>query len=211
MTAPIYPGTLGVLLAGGLARRMGGGDKSLQEIAGQSIIARVAGRLAPQCDGLIVNANGDASRFAFLGLPVVPDDIPGFAGPLAGILAALEWTARQRPEIDWLLSAPTDAPFLPRDLLSRLHEAREAAGARLACTRSGERSHPVIGLWPIALRGELRHALVEDGERKVGRWSARYEVATASWPVEPHDPFFNVNTPEELAQARMIAERDPSA
>src|SRR5437762_2287439 len=114
----------GVLLAGGLARRMGGGDKPMRTIAGRTILERVIARLAPQCDGLILNANGDPARFAAFGLQVVADDVPGFPGPLAGILAALDWTATNRPEVKWVLSAACDCPFLPRDLVARLHEKR---------------------------------------------------------------------------------------
>ncbi len=198
------PPTLGVLLAGGLARRMGGGDKPLRTIAGRTILERVVERLAPQCEELIVNANGDPARFAHLGLPVVPDDVPGFAGPLAGILAALDWTAAQRPELEWVASAAADSPFLPHDFVSRLHAAREAAGAPLACAESGGRAHPVNALWPVALRADLRHALVKEDMRKIDRWTARHGIARASWPAEPVDPFFNANTPEDLGEAERL-------
>ena len=201
MTAP----TLGVLLAGGLARRMGGGDKPLKEIAGRTILERAIERLRPQCDALILNANGDPARFAFTGLPVVADDVPGFAGPLAGILAALDWAARNRPEIEWVASAAGDSPFLPHDLVARLHAARAAAGVPLACAESGGQAHPVNGLWPVALRADLRHALVAEEMRKIDRWTARHGVAHASWPAEPLDPFFNANTPEDIAAAERLA------
>lgn len=203
--------TLGVLLAGGLGRRMGGGDKALREIGGRPLVARVAQRLAPQCDGLILSANGDPARFAFLGLPVVADDVPDFAGPLAGILAALDWAARNRPGLGWVVSAASDAPFLPRDLVRRLHEAREEAGTRLARACSDGRAHPVIGLWPVALRDDLRRALTGEGLRKIADWQARHGIATVPWPTEPYDPFFNANTAEDLAQAQTIAERHPEA
>src|SRR5215212_7527257 len=153
------PPTLGVLLAGGLARRMGGGDKPLRVIAGRTILERAIERLAPQCDGLILNANGDPARFAPLGLPVVPDDVPGFAGPLAGILAALDWAAAHRPTITWVASVAADSPFLPRDFVARLHAARILADVPLACAESGARAYPTNGLWPVALRDDLRHAL----------------------------------------------------
>jgi molybdopterin-guanine dinucleotide biosynthesis protein A len=196
-----------VLLAGGLARRMGGGDKGLKRVGGETIIARVIARLGPQCAGLIVNANGDPARLAFLGLPIVPDDVPGFAGPLAGILAALDWAAREVPDIAWVASAPTDAPFLPHDLVARLHEARAAAGVPLACARSAGQPHPPIGLWPVALRSDLRHALVVENERKIDRWTARHGVAHADWAVDPVDPFFNANSPEDLAEAEAMMSR----
>ena len=199
-----YPPTLGVLLAGGLARRMGGGDKPLRRLAGRTILERVVERLAPQCDGLIVNANGDPARFGDLGLPVVADDVPGFAGPLAGILAALDWSAAHRPELQWVASAAADSPFLPRDLVARLHAARAAAGVPLACAESGGQAHPVNALWPVALRADLRHALVVEDLRKIDRWTARHGTAYASWAAEPIDPFFNANTPEDLGEAERL-------
>src|SRR5690242_7566464 len=145
------PPTLGVLLAGGLARRMGGGDKPMRTIGGRPILERVIERLRPQCDGLILSANGDPGRFAATGLPVVADTVPDFAGPLAGILAALEWTAAHRPEIGWVVSVAADTPFLPHDLVSRLHAARHVSGEPLACAESGGQAHPVNALWPVAL------------------------------------------------------------
>lgn len=205
------PPTLGVLLAGGLARRMGGGDKPMKTVGGRTILARIVDRLAPQCDGLIVNANGDLSRFGFLGLPVVADDVPDFAGPLAGILAALDWTAQHRPDTAWVLSVATDVPFLPPDLVPRLHAARAAADRPLAAARSGGRTHPVIGLWPVGLRADLRHALVVEDVRRVDRWTASHGVAEAVWPDDPYDPFFNANAPEDLAEAERIAARYPDA
>jgi molybdopterin-guanine dinucleotide biosynthesis protein A len=207
VTTTDHPPTLGVLLAGGLARRMGGGDKGLKRVGGETIIARVIERLRPQCAGLILNANGDPARLAFLGLPIVPDDVPGFAGPLAGVLAALDWAARERPDIGWVVSAPTDGPFLPRDLVARLHEARAAADVPLACARSAGQTHPPIGLWPVALRSDLRHALVVENERKIDRWTARHGIAHADWAVDPVDPFFNANSPEDLAEAEAMISR----
>jgi molybdopterin-guanine dinucleotide biosynthesis protein A len=199
------PPTLGVLLAGGLARRMGGGDKPLRTIAGRTILERVIERLGSQCDGLILNANGDPARFANTGLPVVPDDVPGFAGPLAGILAALDWAAAHRPGIDWVASAAADSPFLPGDLVSRLHAARAEADVPLACAESGGQAHPVNGLWPVALRADLRRALVVEDMRKIDRWTARHGIALAGWPAEPVDPFFNANTPEDIAEAERLS------
>jgi molybdenum cofactor guanylyltransferase len=205
ISAPAIPG---VLLAGGLARRMGGGDKPMRQIGGRPILERVIARLAPQCDGLILNANGDPARFSSFGLPVIPDTVENFPGPLAGILAALDWTAANRPETAWLFSAAADCPFLPRDLVARLHRARTEANAQLAVAASDEQSHPVIGLWSVALREELRHALVVEKVRKVGSWTARYRLATVTWPTEPFDPFFNANTPDDIAAAERLAELD---
>ncbi len=205
MSVTGHPPTLGAILAGGLARRMGGGDKGLREVGGRTILDRVVARLAPQCDGLVLNANGDPARFAALGRPVVPDDVPGFAGPLAGVLAVLDWTAANRPGIGYVASAAADVPFLPGDLVARLHAGRVAADRPLARAGSGDRSHPVIALWPVALRHDLRRAVVHEGERKVGRWTARHGIATVSWPDTPLDPFFNVNTPEDLVEAERLA------
>ncbi|MBR0899939.1 molybdenum cofactor guanylyltransferase MobA [Bradyrhizobium tropiciagri] len=198
----------GVLLAGGLARRMGGGDKPMRTIAGRTILQRVIDRLAPQCGGLIINANGDPARFAAFDLPVVADDVADYPGPLAGILAALDWTAANRPDVKWVLSAAGDCPFLPRDLVTRLERARAVENAELAVASSGGQTHPVIGLWSVRLRSELRHALVEEDVRKIDRWTARYPLATVEWPTEPLDPFFNANTVEDIAEADRLAALD---
>ena len=203
--------TLGLVLAGGLARRMGGGDKARIRIGGATILERVLTRLGAQCSRLIINANGDPARFADTDLLVIADSMPDFAGPLAGILAGLDWAAAHAPEIEWLASAPGDCPFLPRDLVSRLHAARAAGGTPLACTQSGEWRHPVVALWSVALRADLRRALVEEGLRKIEVWTARHGVSLAEWPVVPFDPFFNVNAPEDAARAESIAVQYPEA
>jgi molybdopterin-guanine dinucleotide biosynthesis protein A len=198
----------GVLLAGGLARRMGGGDKPMRTIGGRAILERVIARLKPQCDGLILNANGDPARFAAFGLPVISDDVADFPGPLAGILAALDWAAANRPNVEWILSAAADCPFLPRDLVSRLYQALHEQNAQLAVAASDGQSHPVIGLWSVALRDELRHALVVEDIRKIDRWTARYRPATVTWPTTPLDPFFNANTVADIAEAERLAALD---
>lgn len=203
-----FPATPGVLLAGGLARRMGGGDKPMREIGGRTILDRVIARLSPQCDGLILNANGDPARFAAFGLPVIADTVEDFPGPLAGILAALDWAAAHRPDVTWILSAAGDCPFLPRDLVTRLHRARAEQDAQLAVASSGGQTHPVIGLWHVGLREDLRHALVVEEMRKIDRWTARYKLATVDWPTEPLDPFFNANTVEDIADAERLAALD---
>jgi molybdopterin-guanine dinucleotide biosynthesis protein A len=199
------PPTLGLVLAGGLARRMGGGDKARIEIGGVSILDRVLATLSAQCPRLVINANGDPARFADTGLPVVPDDVQGHPGPLAGVLAGLDWLAAQKLGIEWMVSVPGDCPFLPDDLVERLHAARREAGVPLACARSGEWRHPVVALWPVALREDLRQALVEQDMRKIEVWTARHGIAIADWPAEPVDPFLNVNTPEDVARAEQIA------
>jgi len=198
---------LGVILAGGLARRMGGGDKGRLLVAGQSLIARVVDRLAPQVAGLAVNANGDPARFADLGLPVLPDSIAGYPGPLAGVLAGLDWAAGQGAT--HIVTAAADTPFLPEDLVARLLLAAEGAGTgiALAATPDPDRGpirHPTFGLWPVALRDDLRAALA-GGLRKVVMWTDRHGAETALFPATPFDPFFNVNTPEDLARAEEIA------
>jgi len=201
--------TLGLVLAGGLARRMGGGDKPLTRIGGATILSRVLERLKPQCTRVVLNANGDPARFADTGLPVIPDDVPDFAGPLAGLLAGLDWAAVHAPEVAYVASVPGDCPFLPRDLVTRLHQARAASGQPLACARSGEWRHPVVGVWPVALRADLRHALTKEDLRKIELWTARHGVALADWPAAPVDPFFNVNTPEDAAAAERLAVQHP--
>ncbi len=202
-----HPPTFGLVLAGGLARRMGGGDKARIKIGRSTIIDRVLATLSGQCVDIIINANGDPKRFDDTGCIVVPDNVPGFAGPLAGILAGLDWLAAQNNGIEWMVSVPGDCPFLPDDLVERLHEARRqmGAGVPLACARSGEWRHPVVGLWPVALRADLRKALVEEDLRKIEVWTARHGIAIADWPLEPIDPFFNVNTPEDAKRAEQVA------
>jgi molybdenum cofactor guanylyltransferase len=198
------PPTLGVILAGGLARRMGGADKAFIRIGDKTILERVTTCLAPQCRLLVINANGDLARFAGAGIPVIADTVPDYAGPLAGILTALDWAATNAPRIEWIVSAPCDCPFLPHDLVEKLHEARVAANTPLACASSA-RTHPVIAIWPVALRGELRRAVRDESLRKVESFLARHGVALASWPAAPVDPFFNVNTPADIAEGTRLA------
>ena len=204
MTTSVPP-TIGLVLAGGQARRMGGGDKAFIEIGGRTIIERVLARLRPDCTNIVLNANGDPQRFAAYGLPVVADSVKDFAGPLAGILAGLDWTARNFPGVEWMASVPGDCPFLPEGFVERLHTVRQQQGKQLACAQSGEWRHPVVGLWHVGLRNDLRHALVVEDLRKIEIWTARHGIAIASWPDKPVDPFFNVNTPEDIAQAEKLA------
>jgi molybdopterin-guanine dinucleotide biosynthesis protein A len=188
---------------------MGGGDKAMIAIGGTPILDRVLERLRPACSAIVLNANGDPARFASYGLPVVADSVPDYAGPLAGILAGLDWAAEHAPDVPYVVSVPGDCPFLPHDLVARLHAARMSAGTPLACARSGDWRHPVVGLWPVALREDLRRALVSDGLRKIEVWTARHGVGIADWPAIPVDPFFNVNTPEDAAEADRIALQYP--
>lgn len=196
--------TLGVLLAGGLARRMGGGDKCLRTLGGETLLARAIRRLGGQVSGMLLNANGDPARFAGYDLPVVADPLDGFAGPLAGVLAGLDWAAANAPEAEWIVTVPTDAPAFPTDLVARLHATMSQAGAELACASSGGRHHPVFALWPVALRPALRDALIGRDVRKVDVFTADHRLAVADWPVEPFDPFLNVNRPDELEAAERL-------
>jgi molybdenum cofactor guanylyltransferase len=199
----------GVILAGGLSRRLGGGDKCLRLLGGRPVLAHIVERLRPQVDALALNANGDPARFAAFGLPVAADSVAGFAGPLAGILAGLDWAAGRRG-ITHVATAAADAPFLPLDLVQRLRRLLEAEGSDLACARSAGRAHPVFGLWPVALREELR-AAVGGGLRKVDQWTARYRLTPVDFPEGPPDPFFNVNHPEDLMEAERLFAMDTNA
>lgn len=199
---------VGLLLAGGQSRRMGGGDKALRLLGGIALLDRVIERLRPQVAALVLNANGDPERFTRFDLPVVPDSVPGFAGPLAGVLAGLDWTAAHRPDCAFVVSVATDAPFLPADLVARFAEELEEAHGDLACAASGGRSHPVFGLWPVRLREDLRRALAEEGIRKVDLWTARHQLVTVPFADRPVDPFFNANRPEDFAAAAALLRAD---
>jgi molybdenum cofactor guanylyltransferase len=203
---------MAVVLAGGLARRMGGGDKCLKLLAGRPILAHVLERLDGQAERILLNANGDVTRFASWGMPVATDVITGFGGPLVGVLTALEWAAVHAPEITDVASVPGDGPFLPRDLVRRLVDTRTMAGAVLAQAASNGRTNPVVGLWPVALAAELRHAVVVEGIAKVDAWTARYSLATVDFVATQLDPFFNANTQEDLAEAeRLLGAQSPDS
>jgi molybdenum cofactor guanylyltransferase len=191
----------GIVLAGGLARRMGGGDKGLLELAGRPILDHVLERLRPQVRTIALNANGDPARFARWGLPVAADVLPDNPGPLVGVLTGMDWTVANLPGLEWIVTVPTDAPFLPRDLMARMLAAVEAEGADMACATSGGQRHPVVGLWPVALRTDLRHAMLFEEMRKVDAWTGRHKVADVDFATDPVDPFFNANAPEDLEEA----------
>lgn len=198
----------GVLLAGGQSRRMGGGDKCLLDLAGAPMLQRVIDRLAPQVEALAINANGDPSRFAQFALPVIADTIEGYAGPLAGVLSGLRWSAQACPEAEAIVTVSTDAPFLPLDLACKLHEAARDRPGTIALASSGGKLHPVVGLWPVALAEDLESQL-RAGVRKVLQWTARHPTVAVEFPFlrfhgRQIDPFFNANTPEELEEARAL-------
>lgn len=200
----------GVLLAGGLSRRMGGGDKCLRDLAGKPMLGHVIERLGPQVGAMVINANGDPGRFAPFGLAVVADTVGGFAGPLAGVLAGMRWSAAEAPDAAWIVTVSTDAPFLPLDLTQRLLSAVADAPQTIALAASGGDVHPVIGLWPVALADDLEEQL-KAGVRKVLHWTGRHASVVVDFPLlrfhgRMIDPFFNANTPEELDEARALIE-----
>jgi molybdopterin-guanine dinucleotide biosynthesis protein A len=203
------PPTIGAILAGGLARRLGGGDKALRTVGDRTVLAWLIDRLAPQVARLILNANADPGRFGALGLPVVADSLPDFQGPLAGVLAALDWSAGSAPGIEWVVTVPGDTPFIPHDLVTRLHAGRQRSNAIMACAASQDRAHPVIGLWPVSVRDDMRSALTEHGVRRIDGFMQRYACAVVDWPAAPVDPFFNVNTPDDLAEANRLVRSHP--
>ncbi|MDQ0394245.1 molybdenum cofactor guanylyltransferase MobA [Labrys monachus] len=198
---------LGVVLAGGLSRRMGGGDKGLADLGGASILERIVRRMAPQVAALVLNANGDPARFGALGLAVVPDDVADFPGPLAGVLAALDHAAAAG--FAQVVAVPCDAPFLPADLVARLQAG--ACEGNGAVAVSGGRRHPAVALWPVALRVALRRALLEEDQRRVEIILRRHGFVEVEWAAAPFDPFANVNDPEGLAQAAAVVARWPEA
>ncbi|MGE0230729.1 MAG: molybdenum cofactor guanylyltransferase MobA [Flavobacteriaceae bacterium] len=201
---------VGVVLAGGQSRRMGGGDKSLRVLEGRPMIAHVIERLARQTGAVVISANGDPERFSGFGLPVVADAVGGFAGPLAGVHAGMRWALENAPGARWIATAATDTPFFPEDLVVRLAGANGHHERMIALASSGEREHPVFGLWPVALADDLENALTVQSMRKVLDWVERHPNARArfSGPVIDGieiDPFFNVNTPEDMETASVVA------
>ena len=191
--------TLGLVLAGGLSTRMGGGNKGMSPLAGKSLINHVRARLRPQCAALAINANGDdAACFEDL---VLPDETAGFPGPLAGIEAGLSWGQRREPRCEWLVSVPADCPFLPDDLVERLHGCQAQTSSSCVFAASGGRDHPTVALWHVSLLEDLRRSLSEDGMRKVSLFLERHQAARAEWGSGTFDPFFNINTPADLLLA----------
>ena len=193
---------LGIILAGGQATRMGGGDKGLLDMGGQTLLARVIARLGPQAAGIALNANGDAARFEAFGLPVLPDSVAGFPGPLAGVLAGLDWAAQQGA--DAIVTVAADTPFFPLDLVDRLQATADGMDNPLVLAATPDGRQPTFGLWPVALRDDLRAALA-DGLRKIVMWTDGHGGRQAMFD-DPGEPFFNVNTPDDLVYARALQE-----
>ena len=201
---------VGTLLAGGLSRRMGGGDKNLLQLFGKSILRHVVEKTEPQVDTLILNANGDANRFSEFGLPVVRDVIEGYAGPLAGILTGLHWASENVPTCQWVATFATDAPFVPKNLVAKLLQSIEVEGVDMACAISNDRTHPPFALWPVRLKDQLRAAMVDEEMRKIDLWTARYKIAHVPFLVDGIDPFFNINKPDHLEEAeRFFSSKKP--
>jgi len=195
---------IGVILAGGQGRRMGGADKSFIELGGRTLLARAIDRFGPQVSRIVLSANGDPSRFSGFGVPVLVDPISDFAGPLAGLLAAMEWSVQHAPDVRWIASVSVDTPFLPPDLVAKLKSAQEANQTDLVCAWSGGQIQPVCGLWRIELAPDLRRALQDENLHKVDAWAGRHRMATVDFPTEPVDPFFNINRGEDLARAEAL-------
>lgn len=205
-TARGYVPPLGVILAGGQSTRMGGGDKSLLQLGDRPILQHVLDRLRAQVDLVALNANGDPARFAAYALPVIPDTVNGFAGPLAGVLAGLDWAATH--DATHIVTAAADTPFFPNNLVSVLTLACETQGKPIALARTGNGRHPTFGLWPVALREDLRGAL-DAGVRKVVQWTDSHGTAMADFTDDRFDPFFNVNTPDDLKRAEQLLSYNP--
>ncbi len=199
----------GVVLAGGLSRRMGGGDKGLKPLGGQPMIGRVIGRIRPQVGALAINANGDPSRLAAFGLPVIADTVEGFAGPLAGVLAAMEWASALPEPATHLATVASDTPFLPIDLVARLRATAEGKPERIVLAGSDGNRHPVFGLWPVALKQDLASWMAETDTYKVLAWAGRHDWTVCTFALlsvggRTLDPFFNANTPQEFAEAESM-------
>ncbi len=190
-----------VILAGGQSRRMGGGDKCLLELAGQPLIQHCMDRIMPQVAAVLINTNSDGSKYERFGLPIMADVIGDHAGPLAGVITGMAWAEREHPDARWIVSVAADTPFFPSDLVKRFVDQCQAEGTDLACAKSGDRMHPVFGLWPVRLRQNLQIAVESEGMRKVDAWTAQYQISVVEFKGETYEPFFNINTPEDFESA----------
>ena len=196
--------TVGVILAGGLSRRMDGNEKSLIMLGTNSLIGHVLHRLQPQVSTTIINANGDPARFANLDVYVQEDTVGGFVGPLAGVLAGMDWAQSNRPDATHILTAAADTPFFPETYAVEMFRSALSANAEIALASSNERHHPVFGLWQIGLRDELRAFLTKETNHKVMIFVNRFQNIKVNFEASEYDPFFNVNTPEDLKIAAGI-------
>jgi molybdopterin-guanine dinucleotide biosynthesis protein A len=195
---------IGLILAGGQARRMGGADKAFLKLGGETLIARAIARARPQAGEIIINANGDLERFASLGCGVIADRIGGFLGPLAGILGGFEWMRVNRPEARWLASFACDCPFFPADMVERLVAEAQSRGVPIAIAASGERHHPVFAVWSASLPVTSESVLRGEGLRKMDDFVAGFPNTRVVFPSAPIDPFFNINTPDDLVRAQIL-------
>ncbi len=195
---------LACILAGGQSRRMGGGDKTLIELGGKSMLAHIIDRLSPQTEHIILNANGDPARFADFGFPVVADPVGDYAGPLAGILAGVTYARDHAPGVRYVVSVAGDTPFFPKTLVSRLLSAVPTDRPVIALSSSHDRLHPVFGLWPVALADDLHDWLSSGQNGKVLAFVDRHESVEVAFEDDETgmDPFFNANRPEDLEAAR---------
>lgn len=202
---PILPAetVIGVILAGGLARRMGGEDKILLPLGDRVILDEIIDRLQPQVAALLLNSNRAASRFSSYSLPVAADIVDGFIGPLAGVLTGMVWTRKHYPDCRWIVTVAADTPFFPTDFVTRMQAAQQTEQADIACAWSHGRRHPVFALWPLALERDLYHAVTVAGTRKIRLWTDQFRVAEVDFGTidnEAADPFFNINTPDDLTR-----------
>lgn len=202
---PVLPPVAGVILAGGRSRRMGGGDKWLLPLGGRPLLEHVIERVSGQVRQLALNANGDASRFAQFRLPVIADGIPDYPGPLAGVLAGMEWARRHAPDCPWIATFPADAPFLPHDLVARLLARLRERNADVAAAEGGGRSQHLAAVWAVALAGDLRRAICDEGIRRVEAFQARFRTERVPFGNDAR-PFLNVNAPDDLRRAEHLLE-----
>jgi molybdenum cofactor guanylyltransferase len=195
---------VGVILAGGQSRRFGGGDKFLKKLNGKLLIDHVIDRVSPQTSNVIINSNSNADLFKGQNHPIIPDSIGGYAGPLAGILTGMEWVLRVKPQCKWIVTFPSDAPFIPLDSAEKMIKCAEEERANIVCSASNGRTHPVCALWQVGLADDLRKAMINEEIRKIDLWTARYRSSVVEFSDQPFDPFFNINKPGDLERAEEI-------
>ena len=196
---------LGIILAGGKSRRFGIGDKFFQKLDGETLLSRVIERIVTQVDTLIINSNSDRSKFSEYPYDIIPDIIPGYAGPLAGILTGMEWAKENLPEYKWIATFAADAPFVPLDCVDKMLNAVVSEDTNIVCAASGGRTHPVCAIWQIKLSEPLRLAITQDNIRKIDNWTEGQNLSVVEFPIEPFDPFFNINHFKDLLQAEKIS------